>query len=87
MSGKSLRSNSNVLFIMGLVLSLALGVFVSFWGFILTMIYLMMTRPLHGAGSFPDGIYWIAPGVGVGVAVLGFVAAYKLTRGEWLGSD
>ena len=64
--------------LLGLIFSFAGGIAITLGGFMLTILYLFGTRPMHSAGPFPDGIYLIAPGLGMLVALLGSLLTLRI---------
>ena len=64
--------------LLGLIFSFAGGIAITIGGFVLTIIYLFSTRPMHSAGPFPDGIYLIAPGLGMLAALIGSLITLRI---------
>ena len=69
--------------IIGLVLSLGIGIVVTVTGFIGTVVYLMTSAHLHTANRSAASLYLIAPGLGIAVAVSGGA----ITVRKWLLAD
>lgn len=66
--------------IIGLVLSLGIGIVVSVIGFIGTVVYLLTSGHLHAANRSAASLYLIAPGLGIAVAASGCA----VTLHKWL---
>ena len=66
--------------IIGLVLSIGIGIVVTVTGFIGTVIYLLTSGHLHAADRSAADLYLIAPGLGLLVAASGCTLAIRKWR-------
>ncbi len=74
--------------VIGLVLSLGVGIVVSVTGFIGTVVYLLTSGHLHAADRSAASLYLIAPGLGIFVAAVGCaVSLRKWSRGGAPGHE
>lgn len=74
------RQQYNRDLIIGLVLSLGVGIVVAVTGFIGTVVYLLTSGHLHAANRSAASLYLIAPGLGIVVAVSGCAIALRKWR-------
>ncbi len=66
--------------IIGLVLSLGVGIVVAVTGFIGTVVYLLTSGHLHAANRSAASLYLIAPALGIIVAISGCAIALRKWR-------